>query len=192
LKRVYHETGIKKKRVKGKRGKGRPKGPSGKYYIPGVGPVGVYEWRRWYARKLATDRMRQAQRQAGLPPSKIYQPREQYTAPPRRVVQEQVRATVSDNILHAPQFMRGDMRRSEQLNRSDNILNAPQFLKGEMRGASRESPNIIGRVSGQTADQLPTPVSNPMGDVYLDVDPLTGKHLYRKRPREKWLAGRQL
>ena len=30
-----------------KYGRGRPSGPSGKYVIPGIGPVGVYEFRKW-------------------------------------------------------------------------------------------------------------------------------------------------
>jgi len=32
--------------------RGRPTGPSGKYYIPGYGPVGVYEYRMWLRQSL--------------------------------------------------------------------------------------------------------------------------------------------
>lgn len=48
IKRPLIGSGIKK--VGG--GRGRPAGPSGKYVIPGVGPVGVYEYRMWLRQKL--------------------------------------------------------------------------------------------------------------------------------------------
>jgi hypothetical protein len=35
-----------------KYGRGRPAGPSGRYIIPGVGPVGVYEYRKWFSNQL--------------------------------------------------------------------------------------------------------------------------------------------
>jgi hypothetical protein len=37
-------------------GRGRPKGPSGKYYIPGQGAVGVYEYRMWLRSTLRNKR----------------------------------------------------------------------------------------------------------------------------------------
>lgn len=38
-------------------GRGRPRGPSGRYVIPGVGPVGVYEYRLWLRSQLRNKRM---------------------------------------------------------------------------------------------------------------------------------------
>lgn len=41
-------------------GRGRPQGTV-KYSIPGVGPVGVYEYRRWLRHKFAMERLQQRQ-----------------------------------------------------------------------------------------------------------------------------------
>lgn len=58
--------------------KGRPAGASGKYVIPGYGPVGVYEYRKWFNAQMrikkaeAFARLREAQtqaRQSGQSPS---------------------------------------------------------------------------------------------------------------------------
>lgn len=49
-------------------GRGRPSGPSGKYVIPGVGPVGVYEYRMWLRQQLRERRMA-LQRQNQLSPA---------------------------------------------------------------------------------------------------------------------------
>jgi len=40
----------------GQGGRGRPQGASGRYVIPGVGVVGVYEWRRYVAQQLRLKR----------------------------------------------------------------------------------------------------------------------------------------
>lgn len=41
-----------------KQGRGRPRGASGKYIIPGVGAVGVYEYRQYLRQKFALERLR--------------------------------------------------------------------------------------------------------------------------------------
>lgn len=47
--------------------RGRPRGPSGRYYIPGVGAVGVYEYRMWLRSQLREKRA-QIQRNMTLSP----------------------------------------------------------------------------------------------------------------------------
>jgi hypothetical protein len=130
--------GSKRRSVKRSRA-GRPKGPSGRYYIPERGFVGVYEYRRWLQRKMAIQRL-QATRQ-----------------PTSKEVQE------------AP--------------RRGNILNAPNFMRGELREVKDKGVVI------KHFDTLQNPITNRYGDEYLEVDPISGKPILRKRLKERWATG---
>jgi len=50
--------------------RGRPAGPSGKYYIPGIGPVGVYEFRKYLSSVLAKRKL-ESQQQMQMSPLAI-------------------------------------------------------------------------------------------------------------------------
>jgi len=196
MKYVVTETGIKMgpkrllpKTTRRVRPKGRPAGPSGKYFVPGKGPVGVYEWRKWAANEKMLEQMRQAQRYAKMSPqAKAYYAQTGQLPPTQQEqmeqqVQDQVYGQVQQRVMQQPQ---------QQQVRSDNILHAPNFMRGEMvKRPGQEEPNIIGRVVGPTADELPRPIVNPHGDIYMDIDPMSGRPILRKRISEKWLAGRR-
>jgi hypothetical protein len=65
---------------------GRPKGSSGRYFIPGVGPVGVYQYRDWMKRQRAYDRAQRQQRM--ISPQQQLQQERYY--PPQRYVPQQM------------------------------------------------------------------------------------------------------
>ena len=184
---------------------GRPKGPSGKYAIPGVGPVGVYEFRRWKRQQLALERMergqepidqeqyereindqqyeeqyeeQQSQRQVPLPPDSS----QQQSAPPQSNQYEQENITEEEMSRRKRQEMTSSSRRNVlQTPEEDNVLNAPNVQRGELRGVGQNSALI-------NVDDLNRPITNPDGDYYTEIDPVSGKQVLRRRVREKWLS----
>ena len=66
--------------------------------------------------------------------------------------------------------------------RSENILHAPNISRGELRNQAPKSPY-------KGPDNTVKPIINPDGDYFTDVDPMTGKPLLRRRVRERWIAG---
>ena len=176
-------------RSKGKRG--RPRGPSGKYVIPGKGAVSVYVYRKWKAKQNKLRRLNQLQRtyqeqfadgysepqyRSRSQPRPVegyqrdyYEEEPQYTQPRRTFAGGPTGEPVRDyqNIL-APQ---------------PNILKAPNIFKGELTNVGERGMDVRER-------PINSPVVNPTGDEFLDVDPLTGQHILRKRPNEKWLSGK--
>jgi hypothetical protein len=126
---------------------GRPRGVY-KNYIPGVGPVHIYEYRKWL-------RHQKAVRQMGAQTPQQYQQ-----------AQEQ------------PRYQQAQSRYSQPI-RSDNILHAPNFMKGELRNIGQNSgtPQV---------DNSNIPNSNRQGDQYVDVDPMSGKPILQRRVRERW------
>lgn len=148
-----------------KRRVGRPRGPSGKYVIPGVGPVGVYQWRQWYAQQRALQTM-----EKGREVPEEYQQYEQQMPQQERPQ------------LPAPQLRQmAPQQASQPQMRSDNILHAPNFMKGELHSVGQRSALI-------NVDDLNRPITNKGGDYYTEVDPISGKQILRKRTREKWLS----
>jgi len=69
-------------------------------------------------------------------------------------------------------------KREEQ----DHILNAPNVFRGELKD--------VGSVSAiQHMDTINKPVINSEGEYFTDVDPFTGKHIVRRRVKERWTHG---
>lgn len=67
--------------------------------------------------------------------------------------------------------------------RSDNILNAPNIMRGEMTKVQHginEKPII-------TLSQRP--VTNPHGSEFIEIDPASGRPMIKRRISEKWLTG---
>jgi len=62
-----------------------------------------------------------------------------------------------------------------------NILNAPNFSQGQMRtlNKDKEIPSVV---------VGPPPMPNGFEDQYLDIDPVSGKHILKRRVKEKWLT----
>jgi len=151
---------------KGRKGRvGRPKGPSGRYSIQGR-PVGVFEYRN-YLRRLRTKQRLKGNYQ-GITEQDIRDPsvdEAQYYEPRERVVNRP-----------APQ------QRPNVLQAQGNILNAPNIMRGELHNTGGGSDFL-------NVDRLNKPITNPGGDYFTDVDPLTGNQILRRRPRERWATG---
>ena len=98
---------------------------------------------------------------------------------------------VGDNIMHAPNIQRGDLVGGGQnpftyTPPEGNVLNAPNILLGQMRNVDmkgREIPAV--RLS-------PSPIPNPKGEQYTDIDPISGRVALKNRINEKWLTGEAL
>ena len=81
--------------------KGRPPGPSGRYYIPGVGPVGVYEFRRYLSSQI-TQRKIAFQRNASMSPLALARERAiqmQQQSPENQIIPD-TRGSVPLRSLH--------------------------------------------------------------------------------------------
>jgi len=133
---------------------GRPRGPSGKYFIPGAGAVGVYQYRKWLSRKRALEGIRQLDE-------------EDYE---------------TGEYQQGPAQQQQPMQQQPMQEQSQNVLHAPNIFKGELR-------NVGANKAVRGYDDVEKPISNPQGDYFTDVDPFTGKQLVRKRVRERWAEG---
>jgi hypothetical protein len=153
---------------------GRPRGVY-KYNIPGRGPVHVYEYRKWLRRSQAMQRL-----QAGLPNQVQYsQYQQQYAQqryPPVSVPPQNPYQQPQPNGRPYPEYQ----QQNPQI-RSDNILHAPNIFKGELTNVGQNNPII-------SSANMNRPVSNPRGDQYIEVDPMSGKQILRTRSRERWLT----
>lgn len=66
---------------------------------------------------------------------------------------------------------------------SDNILNAPNIMRGEMT-------KVVSGINEKPIITTPQrPISNPHGQEFIDIDPASGKPMIRRRISEKWLTG---
>jgi hypothetical protein len=158
---------------------GRPRGVY-KYNIPGRGPVHVYEYRKWLRRSQAMQRL-----QAGLPSQPQYN--QQYSQYQQQYAQQRYPPVSAppQNPYQQPQPNSRPYPEYQQQNpqiRSDNILHAPNIFKGELTNVGQNNPII-------SSANMNRPVSNPRGDQYIEVDPMSGKQILRTRSRERWLTG---
>lgn len=170
-------------------GRGRPAGPSGKYIIPGIGPVGVFQYRAWLTqqRKLKSvtgqdirQQMQQQVPQQTVPQSSYQnqtQNQSQYSeqAAPQQYQQQQ---------YQTPQYQ---AQPSQPVD--DNILHAPSIGRGELRKPVAINTNAQVRMMDVASRLGPRPIGNPQGDQYTDIDPVSGQPIYRKRLSEKWATG---
>lgn len=122
-------------------------------------PVDVYTYRRYMARMRAMERLQPQQ----YPQQYQTYPSQEYTPPQ------------SPQVISQPPVSRpaGD----------GNILNAPNIMKGEMMRQNTDGYAFRG------PDQTSRPVTNPMGDYYIEVEPASGRQILRRRIRERWLSG---
>lgn len=61
-----------------------------------------------------------------------------------------------------------------------NILKAPNPWKGELRN--------VGQNHAVDANRVVRPITNPNGDQYTEIDPISGKPIFKTRVRERWLS----
>jgi hypothetical protein len=110
-------------------------------------------------------------------------------AAPDEVKQAQAMAEARDNILMAPNFMKGELKAtggSILTPIGPSILEAPQVFKGEMRNVVKPNPDEGIIKLGER------PQTNPYGDEWLDIEIGSGKPVIRKRIRERWMSGEAL
>jgi hypothetical protein len=163
------------------------------YYIPGKGAVDVREWRKWVAKQRKIKKMTQPEKASRQyeSPQQAYQ--EEYTgeemAPSIEDAREQVREVQEERVQSQPypgeQLKRepGVRLATEQ---SDNILNAPNVMKGEMT-------KVVSGINEKPIITLPPrPISNPRGEVYAEPEPASGKMVLKRRISEKWMTGEAL
>jgi hypothetical protein len=153
-------------------GRGRPRGTY-KYFIPGKGPVGVFEWRKWYRQQRRLQQL-MAQSQISQTPSENQQIAVQnqgYNAP-----QQQIQPQVMQQ--YPPQLQQIPVQ--PQPPRDYNILHAPNPWKGQLRNVGQNHP--------VNANVINSPVANPQGDQYTEIDVFTGRPRLVNRVRERWLS----
>jgi hypothetical protein len=102
----------------------------------------------------------------------------------------QLQEQKSDLILNAPSIMRGEMESTTRHGLTytppeQNILNAPNANMGQLRNINQGGEIPAVRLSEK-------PITNPYGDQYTDIDPISGKSYIKTRIREKWADGRAL
>jgi hypothetical protein len=69
---------------------------------------------------------------------------------------------------------------------SQNILNAPNIMRGEMT-------KVVSGINEKPIINLPQrPVTNPNGSEFIEIDPASGRPMVRRRITEKWMSGEAL
>jgi hypothetical protein len=120
----------------------------------------------------------------------MMQQKRAYTrATPDEVKMAQAMAQSRDNVLMAPNFMKGELKATGGnilTPIGPSILEAPQVFKGEMRNVIKTGPDEGEVKLGER------PQTNPYGDSWLDVEIGSGKPVIRRRITEKWMDGRAL
>ena len=111
-------------------------------------------------------------------------------ASPEEIRQAQQAAQQQDQILNAPNFMKGELKAaggSILTPQGPQIMDAPNAFKGELRNVYKTEE---GGVPAVTLSERPQ--TNPYGDEYLEIEPGSGKPVVRRRIREKWMTGEAL
>jgi len=179
---------------------GRPKGPSGKYQIPGKGPVYEHEYKKWLTKQRALARIK-AEQSAGIPQQDISEAPETLEAEEyasEEVEEPQPTQLTPEQIQRLQQIRQ--MRQAQQVQQpqpqrvssqtaggpvQDHILNAPNIARGELR-ANQSGKSISSTHLGER------PQVNPRGEYYTNIDPMTGKQIMQKRVSEKFATGEAL
>ena len=116
-------------------------------------------------------------------------PRREYMrSTPEEIRQAQYAAQQQDEILNAPNFMKGELKAAGGgllTPVGPQIMDAPNAFKGEMRNVTQKSD--LGEIHLSERPQ-----TNPYSDTYVDIELGSGKPVVRQRPREKWATGEAL
>lgn len=161
---------VKYQGKKGYAGRGRPRGASGKYIIPGKGAVGVYEYRKWarYQRRLAsmTQQQQLAQMMARNPQLARYYA--QTGQLPPQVQQPQIMAQPIDN--QPPHQI-------QTAQSGPALVGSWDLLKLKM--PSFQNPAVPN--SPMNVFRAESPVTNPGGEYYTEPDFMTGRQVLKRR-----------
>lgn len=150
---------------KGYAGRGRPRGPSGKYYVPGKGAVGVYEFRKFIAQQRLAQKMQQSQAYKQYPNQQQYQEQPNYPPQvPRYPPVQPSQPFQQQPIQEKPQGV--------------NLTGGFELLKVSMNGNNNAPVKSVWDVD--------TP--QDYGDYYTEPDFLSGKQVLSRRTRSmpKW------
>jgi hypothetical protein len=95
-----------------------------------------------------------------------------------------------DLITNAPQIFKGEMESSSQNPMTytppeQNVLNSPNINMGQMRNVDSR-----GEVPSVSLSQKPIP--NARGNEYMEINPINGQPVLRRRPSEKFMTGEAL
>ena len=165
-------------------GPGRPRGPSGKYVIPGRGPVYVGEYMKWKKEQRAKQRIEALSR----PPVTTEMPEEveettQLT--PEQIQQIRQMQQIQAAQQSAQQSAQQVQQRPSQMVGGPigtNILQAPNVFKGELRDVGGKDLIELGE----------KPQANPSGEYYTNIDPISGRPVIHRRVSEKFATGEAL
>lgn len=201
--------------------RGRPR-QSYKYYIPGRGKVGVYEWRAWVAdqkrlQKAKLKQMEQMQsqyaQQASPQQQQVYQqPQQQpmpqevqqvqtqeYQAPQQMLTQQYPSQYQQPQQMYTQEQVAQMIAKTKRGAVKESILNAKNVFSAEAQAQSNnknilQAPNIMrGEMIDTAADVGPG--QGPMEisrNEYYDIDPMSGKPFLKRRIEEKWATGEAL
>ena len=156
---------------------GRPRGPSGKYYIPKVGAVGVYQWRRWVGRQKAMQRMRLAQQMAYAPQRYV-----QRTQP--SVYNDRQQQPSQYPQTPPSQYPQPQQPQPQQL----GLMSGWDLFKIKLPSASNPNPNNSNKINFMKGAEIfnsELPVTNPYGEYYTEPDLFTGHQILKRRIRDR-------
>jgi hypothetical protein len=114
-------------------------------------------------------------------------PEMQYAMQEEQLKAQQYEIQKRDNIMFAPNVLKGELKDTGAglltTDKKTSILSAPNFMHGQMRimDGQQEMPAV-------TLSEKPQ--SNQLGQEYVEIDPIGGKEVLKRRPSEKWLDGR--
>lgn len=109
-------------------------------------------------------------------------------AGPDEIKEAQHMAQKRDQILNAPNFMKGELKAaggSILTPTGPQIMDAPNVFTGEMRNVTSDGNMPAVRLSER-------PQTNPYGSEFLEIEIGSGKPVVRRRITEKWMSGEAL
>ena len=209
LSRVVRMPGKSKKGQRVYAGRGRPRG-SYKYFIPGKGKVSVFEYKKWLTQQRALARIKAAENIKAIQAQQVeplqdgviqesqegeYYPEEgmeEYEEPTQQIRQvpkvRQVYQQYQQYQQSPQQYQQPIQQQVQQRGQTvggpvaDHILNAPNIARGELRHGT-QIPTV--RLSER-------PQANPQGEMYTQIDPMSGRTIIHRRISEKFATGEAL
>ena len=163
----------------GNRRVGRHRGPSGRYFVPGKGAVGVYEWRRWARSQKAMQNMMQQQRMAQLMQKGYPQEQAQQIAiqSQQQQIQQNMPQMASQEALQPQQIAQPIQNYPSQ---GLNLMGGWDMLR---IGMPSQQANIrpVNMMKGAQIFNVETPVTNRDGEYYTEPDFFTGRQVLKRR-----------
>jgi len=182
-------------------GPGRPKGTY-KFSIPGKGPVPVHVYKKWVARQKALARIKALAQVKAIQKSQTapFTEEEIKGVPEVEEVEGmEMQMPTKESILAGvpppqapPQQIQQPGEARAQLDFrgqrnvlspvGGNILQAPNVMRGELRNVGEVPVVRLGE----------RPQANPQGELFTNIDPVTGRQIIQRRVSEKFMTGEAL